>query len=153
MQREQSETEILKRLQPGLVHKNIFMWTKTGRKKPMIQNEWLAYPIEIMHRQAQQAYTKFIKGDPTLNRDLLSFKKKILISALSKYNQIRSLVKLPKHIFPLDIATRLTIIERCSILKYANSITTFKKFRIWVTSSSHVLDRGKWLLVTLKIFE
>ena len=26
----------------------------------MIQNEWLAYPIEIMHRQAQQAYAKFI---------------------------------------------------------------------------------------------
>ena len=39
MQRDQHETEILNRLQPGLAHKKSLFEQKTGTKKPMIQNE------------------------------------------------------------------------------------------------------------------
>ena len=41
MRREWHETEIFKRLQPGLDHKNIFMRTKTGSKKSREQ-KWVA---------------------------------------------------------------------------------------------------------------
>ena len=38
-ERELHEVEILKRLQPGLVHKNMAFENKTGIKNPMSQNE------------------------------------------------------------------------------------------------------------------
>ena len=45
MQRQQHETEILKRLQPGLVHKKYLYDQKTGSKKFVTQNEFLALPF------------------------------------------------------------------------------------------------------------
>ena len=48
------ENDLLKGVQPGLVHKNIFMWTKHWNYET---SDRCDLPIfETKHRQAQQAY-------------------------------------------------------------------------------------------------
>ena len=42
--KEQHETRMLKRLQPGLVHKSNFLGTKKGSRKVMTQNEISPHP-------------------------------------------------------------------------------------------------------------
>ena len=40
------------------------MWTKTGSKNPVIQNEYLACTFLYKHSKAQQTFAKFVKGAP-----------------------------------------------------------------------------------------
>ena len=52
MQTKRHETDILKRLQPGLVHKNILHEQKTGSRRPLTQNKYtvaLGIPLTMHH--------------------------------------------------------------------------------------------------------
>ena len=60
IQREQNITEILQILQPGLVHRNVILITKTGSKNLVTHKQVFGFLVLNKHKQAQQNYAMFI---------------------------------------------------------------------------------------------